>query len=59
MRWKRIAIGAVAGGFLGWLYWHEVGCINGCAIWSSWWKSTGYGMLMGGLILDAIKFNNA
>lgn len=43
------AIGAIAGGVAGYLYWNFVGCINGCAIWSSWWKSTGAGALLGGL----------
>lgn len=43
------AIGAIAGGVAGYLYWNFVGCINGCPIWSSWWKSTGAGALLGGL----------
>ncbi|MBI2731546.1 MAG: hypothetical protein HYX40_12485 [Sphingobacteriales bacterium] len=43
-------LGAVAG----YIYYNKVGCINGCAIWSHPWRSTGYGALLGMLLGLAI-----
>lgn len=52
-------IGGVIGGTAGFLYWKFIGCINGCTIWSSWWKSTGAGGLLGslagGIVFDFIQ----
>ena len=51
-----ITIGVLAGGIAGFLYWRYVGCTSGtCAITSVWYRSTLYGMLMGGMIFDLIK----
>jgi len=48
-----IAVGVVFGALAGYAYYYFVGCISGtCAITSNPWRSTGYGMLMGGLMLD-------
>ena len=53
-----IIIGVIVGGVTGFLYWKYVGCGTGnCAITSVWYKSTLYGMLMGGMIFDLIKDN--
>ena len=53
-----ITIGVIVGGVAGFLYWKYVGCGTGnCAITSVWYKSTLYGMLMGGMIFDLIKDN--
>ena len=46
----------VASGFLGYLYWLEVGCNSGsCAITSDPVNSTLYGAVMGGLISMQIR----
>ena len=53
-----IIIGVILGWVSGFLYWKYVGCVTGnCAITSVWYKSTLYGMLMGGMIFDLIKDN--
>lgn len=45
-----IALGAAAG----WAYWNWYGCINGCAITGRWWTSTGYGAVLGYLVLGML-----
>lgn len=45
-----IAIGAAAG----WAYWNWYGCVNGCTITGQWWTSTGYGAVMGYLVLGLL-----
>ena len=51
-------IGVIGAGTAGFPYWKYVGCLTGnCAITSVWYKSTLYGMLMGGMIFDLIKDN--
>tara|TARA_B110000003_G_scaffold276129_1_gene321040 strand:- start:987 stop:1175 length:189 start_codon:yes stop_codon:yes gene_type:complete len=51
-----IIIGAILGGISGYLYWNYIGCSTGsCAITSVWYKSTLYGMFMGGLLFDLIR----
>jgi hypothetical protein len=51
-----IIIGVIAGGVSGFLYWKYVGCVSGnCAITSVWYRSTMYGMLMGGLLTDTFR----
>ena len=53
-----ITISVIAGGVLGFLYWKYIGCVSGnCAITSVWYKSTLYGMLMGGMVFYLIKDN--
>jgi uncharacterized membrane-anchored protein YitT (DUF2179 family) len=42
-------IGASIGTVGGYLYYHYVGCENGCPIKSNPWSMTVYGGLMGGL----------
>jgi hypothetical protein len=47
------SLGVLAGGVLGFLYWKYVGCSSGsCAITSSKFNSSLYGMLMGGLLFS-------
>lgn len=51
----RIAIGVVAGGVLGFLYYKLVGCSTGaCPITSSPYSSTLYGAVMGLLLSSSI-----
>lgn len=47
----KLIIGAVIGGFLGYLYQKKVGCKTGtCPITSNWKASTIYGAVLGLLI---------
>jgi len=51
-----ILIGTILGGIAGYLYWNYIGCSSGsCAITSVWYKSTLYGMFMGGMLFDLIR----
>lgn len=51
-----IIIGTILGGISGYLYWNYIGCSTGsCAITSVWYKSTLYGVFMGGLLFDLIR----
>jgi hypothetical protein len=55
-RYLFILIGVVAGAIAGYAYYFFVGCVTGtCAITSNPWRSTLYGMLMGGLMLDLVR----
>ena len=48
-----ITIGVVIGAIAGYLYYAEIGCLNGtCAITSKPINSTLYGGLMGGLLFN-------
>ncbi len=53
--WVITAVGVALGAVAGWLYWHQWGCTNGCAITSSPVNSTLYGAFMGGLLLNSFK----
>lgn len=53
--WIITAIGVLLGAAAGWLYWHQWGCTNGCAITSSPVNSTLYGAFMGGLLFNSFK----
>lgn len=46
--------GATFGAILGYLYWHFVGCENGCTIQSVWWKMSAWGSVMGFLLLSIV-----
>ena len=51
-----IIVGTIIGGIVGYFYWKYIGCSSGsCAITSVWYKSTLYGMFMGGMIFDVIR----
>lgn len=51
-----ISIGVIIGGIVGYLYWKNIGCSSGiCAITSVWYRSTLYGMFMGGVLADIVK----
>ena len=51
-----IVIGVIIGGISGYLYWKYIGCSTvTCAITSVWYKSTLYGMFMGGMLVDLIR----
>ncbi len=53
---KLIIAGIIFGSIGGYLYWQQVGCINGtCIITSKWHNSTAYGALMGGLLFSILK----
>lgn len=50
-----LSVGVLSGALLGYAYYYFVGCVSGtCAITSNPWRSTMYGMLMGGLMLDLV-----
>ena len=50
------SIGVILGATVGLLYWKFVGCNTGhCPIQSVWYNSTGYGALMGGLIVNTFS----
>ena len=51
--WILTMVGVVLGAVAGWLYWHQWGCTNGCAITSSPVNSTLYGGFMGGLLFNS------
>lgn len=54
-RWLLILAAAVIGGVLGYLYYVNVGCLNGaCPIKSDPWKMTGWGVLFGGLLASIV-----
>lgn len=53
---KLMLIGLVAGAAAGYAYYYFVGCANGtCSITSQPLNSTGYGALMGALLLSTFK----
>lgn len=41
---------AGAGALIGYSYYHFYGCTNGCPLSSTWYITTGYGMLSGILL---------
>jgi hypothetical protein len=50
-----IAAGVAVGGILGYLYYYFVGCDSGnCSITSNPYRSSAYGMLLGGLASDIL-----
>jgi hypothetical protein len=53
---KLYFIGAITGGFAGFLYWKFVGCVNGsCLITSNPFRSTIYFAIMGALVFGMFK----
>lgn len=58
LKHKLTIIGIIAGATGGYLYYHFVGCTNGCAITSKPLNSTLYGAMMGGLIFTSFKNKN-
>lgn len=53
---KRILIGAMVGGFMGYLYYYFIGCNTGtCAITSNPINSIIYGLLLGGLLTELVN----
>lgn len=54
---KWTLLGILLGSVAGYLYWNYVGCANGtCMITSVWYRSTAYGALMGGLLVNSFSF---
>ena len=50
-----IVVSSLIGGLVGYLYWKFIGCASGtCGFISVWWRSTLYGMFLGGLLSDEI-----
>jgi hypothetical protein len=55
---KKISIGIILGGVIGFAYYYFVGCKSGnCAITSSYVNTTMYGALLGGLWTFPTKKN--
>ena len=51
-------IGAVVGAIAGYIYWQQIGCLDGsCSITSKPLNSTLYGALMGTLLFGMFKKN--
>jgi len=51
-------LGLLLGAGIGWAYWYWVGCTHGsCPIRSVWYMSTGYGALMGWLLVTALQLS--
>lgn len=56
MKYKKLIIGILIGGVLGYTYYYFVGCTNGnCGITSSPIKIIIYGMLMGAILFFPSK----
>lgn len=55
---KRISIGAVLGGILGFAYYHFIGCDGGCPITGNPFISTAYGILAGVLVMFPSRIKN-
>ena len=53
--WLITGIAVVLGAVAGWFYWSQWGCDVGCAITSSPIRSSLYGGLMGGLLVNTFK----
>ncbi|MFA6455913.1 MAG: DUF6132 family protein [Bacteroidota bacterium] len=54
--WQKRGIASVLGGIAGYAYYYYIGCMSGtCAITSNPYISTGYGMLIGLLLIDKPK----
>ena len=56
-KYSIISFGVLLGALAGYAYWYYYGCVNGCSITSSWWKTSLYGGLIGYLIIDSFNFN--
>ena len=57
---KLTLIGVVVGSIAGYLYYHFIGCASGtCAITSKPLNSTLYGAMMGGLLFNTLKKEEA
>ncbi len=56
VKYKFSLVGIVVGGFLGYAYYHFIGCVSGsCAITSKPLNSTAYGMVMGYLMFSVFQ----
>ena len=56
LKYKLIFLGVLVGAAAGYAYYYYVGCASGsCAITSNPFRSTAYGMLLGGLTFDMFK----
>lgn len=54
--WQKRGIAAVLGGIAGYAYYFYIGCASGmCAITSNPYISTGYGMMLGALLINSPK----
>lgn len=55
-KYKWQIAGVLIGGFGGYLYWKEIGCLTGtCPLKSQWQTMVPYGMLMGYLVFDYLQ----
>lgn len=57
--WGFTVAGVVLGAVAGWFYWRHWGCTNGCAITGSPVNSTLYGAVMGALVINLFRKDNA
>ncbi|MCK9408709.1 MAG: hypothetical protein WCX28_05270 [Bacteriovoracaceae bacterium] len=54
--WQQRGMAALLGGVAGYAYYYYIGCVSGtCAITSNPYISTGYGILIGALLINSPK----
>jgi len=54
--WQKRGIASIVGAAAGYAYYYYIGCASGtCAITSNPYISTGYGMIIGALLIDKPK----
>jgi len=59
IKYKLIIVGVLLGAIGGYAYYYYIGCATGsCAITSNPYRSTAYGMLLGGLFVDLFNSKN-
>jgi len=55
-KWTKRLLPALLGATAGYAYYHFIGCVSGaCPITSNPWSSTGYGALLGFLLMPWTK----
>ena len=53
---KWLVTGTLIGGFIGYVYWSEIGCLTGtCPLKSQWQTMVPYGMLMGYVVTSFVE----
>ena len=54
--WQKRGIASILGAAAGYAYYYYIGCVSGtCAITSNPYISTGYGMIIGALLINTPK----
>jgi len=53
-RTRLLLLGIILGAVGGWLYWDQIGCVDGCLITGNWFVAIPYGGMMGGLLMSIL-----